>query len=572
MLPSTTRELFRRFGFTFVLRFSFCVRLRSGARMTAPLSPALLRPRRAGVLLPLFSIRTQHGWGLGEIADIPRFARWARGAGLSVLQLLPVNEVSGGETSPYAAATAFALDPIYLALDDCEDFAAAGGRAALPPGTEAELARIIDAPTVDWTAARKLKTAAQDRAFAHFEATEWRTRSARALELERFVEQHRDWLDDYTLFAAIHEREQRAFWDWPAPLAQRQPAALTEARALHATAILRRAWLEWQLDQQWTKARREAAALGVALKGDLPFMVAGDSADVWSRPEDFRRDRRVGTPPDAFSATGQDWGLPAYDWETMDANGYAWLHARAARSGALFDLYRVDHVIGLYRTYTRPVAATLALADAEPEEGPGFMPAVEKDQIRLGETVLGIFKRYGEVIAEDLGMVPPFLLPSLERLAIPGYKVQRWEKDADVFRDPRTWPALSVATSGTHDIEPNAVWYDALSAHERERLLALPALAHLDPDAPFDDQVRDALLGVVYAAPSMLAITPFQDLFGARERINLPGTVSATNWTYRMPMDLGALAEDRAARERLTALAARSRRGIHATIPTGGPE
>jgi 4-alpha-glucanotransferase len=521
----------------------------------APGSDVPAGPRRAGVLLPLFSLRTKHGWGLGEIADIPRFARWARSAGLSVLHLLPVNEVTGGETSPYSAATAFALDPVYLALDDCEDFVGSGSREAMDLRQRAELERLAAAPEVHWAAVRALKTAAQERAFAHFVTTEWRTHSARAKELSRFQEEHKAWLPDYTLFAALHDYERRAFWEWPEGLATRRPAALDEARAALGDAILKRTWLEWQLDLQWRKARKDAAAFGVALKGDLPFMVAGDSADVWSRPGDFRRDRRVGTPPDAFSATGQDWGLPAYDWEAMDRNGYQWLHARADRAGTLFDLYRVDHVIGLYRTYTRPAAT--AATDAR---GAGFTPDKEADQIRQGETVLAIFKRYGEVIAEDLGMVPAFLPPSLERLAIPGYKVLRWEKDDHRFRDPRSWGTLSVATSGTHDIEPNAVWYDALSAAERKDLLALRELGHLDAQAPFADTTRDALLEVVYGAPSALAITPFQDLFGTRERINVPGTVAASNWTYRVAPDLEALEQDRAGTERLASLAARSRR------------
>jgi 4-alpha-glucanotransferase len=510
--------------------------------------------RRAGVLLPLFSIRTPQGWGLGEIPDIPRFARWGQSAGLSVLQMLPVNEVAGGETSPYAAATAFALDPIYLGLDDCEDFAAAGGQAALSAEDHASLERLRAAPAVEWAEVRALKQRAHARAFAHFQATEWRTGGARARELRRYVEEHRAWIDDYALYAVLHDREQKAWWDWPGPLRDREPRALTEARAALAEALLQKTWLQWQLDEQWRKARQEAAALGVALKGDLPFMVGGDSADVWSRPFDFRLDRRVGTPPDAFSATGQDWGLPAYDWEGMEKTGFAWLHARAARSGALFELYRVDHVIGLYRTWTR--------AARDPQDA-GFSPAREEEQIRLGETVLGIFKRYGEVVAEDLGMVPPFLPSSLERLGLPGYRVLRWERDErGRYRDPAAWPTRSVATTGTHDVEPNALWWDELPREERTAVLALPGLTHLRPEARFDPEMRDSLLRLVYAAPSALSVNPFQDLFGQRERINVPGTVAPTNWSYRMPSSVGDLQADRAGRERLAALAAWSRRGI----------
>ena len=319
-------------------------------------------------------------------------------------------------------------------------------------------------------------------------------------------------------------------------------------------------------------------------------MVGGDSADVWSRQRDFRLDRRVGTPPDAFSATGQDWGLPAYDWDVQHENQFAWLRARAERSGALFDLYRIDHVIGLYRTWTRPAnpkppePKPAAAADNNNDMGNGdevdddppsgrFSPAKEEEQIALGETVVRIFEGYGEVVAEDLGMVPEFLRPSLRKLGVPGYKVLRWEKKSDgSYIDPATWPALSLATNGSHDIETNAEWWDALPPEERKALLQLPGLAHadIDPEQAFDDQVRDALLQLVYDAPSAMTINPLQDLLGTRERVNVPGTVAETNWCYRMAQDLASLAADRPTRERLAALAESAARTVAGQMVRAG--
>jgi 4-alpha-glucanotransferase len=506
------------------------------------------------VLLPLFSVRSSRGWGLGEIGDLGPCAAWARSVGLSVLQLLPVNEVSGGETSPYSAGTAFALDPVYLTLDQLEDFAAAGGRARLADADRAEIERLAAAPRVEWGAIRELKARAADLAFAHFREREWRSGSSRRKQLERYIDEHRDWLVDYSLWRVLHDEVGLAWWDWPEAWKRRQPEAMALAREAKAGAILRCCYLQWQLDEQWQAARAEARALGVAIKGDLPFMVAGDSADVWSRPADFRLDRTVGTPPDAFSVTGQDWGLPAYDWERMSAGGYEWLRERAARAGALYDLYRVDHVIGLYRTYSRPVAGTAG-------EPPGFFPAAEEQQIGQGERVLRLFQQQGEVIAEDLGMVPPFLPPSLERLGIPGYRVLRWETESDGhFRDPAGWPERSVATNGTHDIEPNAAWYRELLPRERHQLARVSGLQRLEAGPSWGAEVRDLLLQVVYAAPSRLSINPMQDLLGIADRINVPGTVAETNWTYRMALDLTALDADGALRERLLTLAARSRR------------
>jgi 4-alpha-glucanotransferase len=166
-------------------------------------------------------------------------------------------------------------------------------------------------------------------------------------------------------------------------------------------------------------------------------------------------------------------------------------------------------------------------------------------------------------------MVPPFLRPSLTAMEIPGYRVLRWEKDdvheddehTVVFRDPAEWPVLSVAASGTHDIESNAEWYDALGEDERAALAAIPGLEAVADHEKFCDEIRDALLRVLYASPAELAAIPFQDALGSRERVNVPGTVTESNWTYRMPMTLEALGRDGQAAARLAGLSKQTRRG-----------
>jgi len=510
--------------------------------------------RQAGLLLPLFSIRAPGSWGVGEIPDLVPLAAYARACGFSAVQVLPVNEASRGQNSPYSALSAFAIDPVYASLSHMADFGAAGGVPALEARDRAELARLQEARTVSWPRVRAVKGRALDLAFRSFYEKEWQPRRPRAAELEAFCTEHAPWLDDYALFVALHDDvfAGRSWTSWPAALRDRIPAALDQAREELFERILYYSWLQWQLDLQWREARAAGNRVGVELWGDLPFMVAPDSADVWARTGEFRLDARVGVPPDPFSATGQDWGLPVFRWEVMEKGGFAWMTERARRSAELYGYYRVDHVVGLYRTYYRP-------DDGGP---PAFVPADEPAQVRNGETILRIFSRGARVIAEDLGVVPDFVRRSLAGLSIPGFRVLRWEKDDTVFRDPAAWPAMSVATTGTHDTESTADWFDQLPEAERRAFLEIPGLARLKARAPatFDDGVRDAILELVYGSGSELCLVPFQDAVGARERTNTPGTVNDQNWSYRLPAPVEELARDAPVVSRLRALAERSGR------------
>ena len=259
------------------------------------------------------------------------------------------------------------------------------------------------------------------------------------------------WLQDYALFRALLDfHHHRAWWEWPDALLRADAEALARARSqLHADLVYRM-YLQWIAAEQWTIARQQAAPVRVF--GDLPFMITGNSADVWLRQDEFRLDATVGAPPDAFAKEGQDWGLPPWRWRVMKDRDYTWFRARARRHAELFEGFRIDHLVGLYRTWTRPTDKTLPAH---------FEPAEVTEQRRLGEDLVRIFKASGaEVIAEDLGSVPAFVRASITRLGVPGFKVLQWERHWDQPEqppiDPKTFPALSVATTGTHDIEPLA--------------------------------------------------------------------------------------------------------------------
>lgn len=525
--------------------------------------------RRAGILVPLFSIPSTRSWGIGEIADLPAVAGWLKAAGQQLLQLLPINEMPPGEASPYSALSAMAIDPQFIALADLEDFQAVGGEASLPPERRAQLEAARLAPAIDYRKVRPLKQTALREAFSHFRDLELSGGTRRAAAFEAFVREQSWWLDDYALYRALHAHyDERSWMHWPDALKQRRPDALEAARSELADDMRFRQYLQWVAGDQWADARKRAPNL--ALFGDLPFMVAGDSADVWTRQDEFRLDASVGVPPDAFSDTGQDWGLPAYNWNAIGGRDFDWFRHRARRNAALYDGYRVDHLVGFFRTFIRP-------HDGGP---PYFDPPDEASQRVLGERILSLLREAGaEIIAEDLGTVPDFVRASLQQLGVPGFKVLRWERlwhaEGHPFKDPLEYPSVAVATSGTHDTEPLIVWWEGASRDERAAVLDMSFLRRVLTDEDragaldgpgLTHAVHDALLEVLYASGADLLILPIQDVFAWRDRINQPATVSDGNWTWRLPWPSDRLPMEPDAMARATQLKAWAER--HGRLPT----
>ena len=408
--------------------------------------------------MPLFSLASHRSWGIGEFADLPQFARWAREAGQAALQILPINEMPPAERSPYSAMTAMALDPLYLSLPDVPDFGGLGGVTAFDAADQAALAAIQQSDRVRYVAIRALKEKWLRRSWDRFLRMEVARGTQRSARFDRFCADEAWWLDDYALFRALHARHDERQWqDWPAPLARCEPTAVAQARAaLHVEATYRK-YLQWLAAEQWAEAKRLAWPTRVL--GDLPFMISADSPDVWARQAEFRFDATVGVPPDAFSETGQDWGLPPWRHEVMAANDFAWMRMRARRYAALFDGFRIDHLVGLYRTYIRPIDQAVPAF---------FEPADEPAQIALGETLVNVLRSGGGpyVIAEDLGVIPPSCASRWRACRCPGLKVLRWERhwdraDAAADRSARVPGAL-----GGHHGHPR---HRAAGGHARRR-------------------------------------------------------------------------------------------------------
>jgi 4-alpha-glucanotransferase len=519
--------------------------------------------RQSGVLIPLFSLVSSRSWGVGEFLDLPEFAQWVRGAGQSFVQVLPILEIPDHETSPYSALTAMALDPIFISLPEVEDFAAIGGASALPSEDHDALAAVKAAERVQHRAIRALKGRWLRRAHERFLEEEAGPQSARFHRFNAFAEREAWWLDDYALFRALRGvNAQRAWWEWAEPLARRDGDALRRASAELAVEIGYRKYVQWLAEEQWSRARREAAPVQVF--GDVPFMIAADSPDVWMDQAEFRFDATVGVPPDAFSETGQDWGLPPWRWDVMAENDFAWMRRRARRTAALFDGFRLDHLVGLYRTFVRPV---------DPAARPFFAPADEPQQRELGEKLVRLYQECGSaVIAEDLGTVPDFVRASLRDLGVPGFKVFRWERywqqPDQPFVDPADYGEVSVATTGTHDTETLAAWWETLPPDDRNRIVRLPSVrrylefaddSNIAAPEKFTPAIRDALVRALLASGSRYTIFPFQDFFGWTDRINTPATVDEENWSWRVPWCVDELEKLEEPRERAQVLAAWTR-------------
>jgi 4-alpha-glucanotransferase len=507
------------------------------------MSPRQHFGRAAGVAVPLFCLRGRHDLGGGSILDLIPFIDWLDRWHQRVVQLLPLNEAAWGETSPYNSSSAFALDPGYISATEVDDVTASESarRWLESRAVRRRLRRLRQSRWRHRKASYRLTVRLLELGFSHFEAAASAERTAR---FERFCRAQARWLDDFALFRALGELHEGAMWEtWPEGLRCRDRKALRQAAARLAPRVRFAQYLQWIAAEQWQRVRAHARRRGVLIKGDLPFVCGRDSADVWAQPELFDPSSSAGAPPDDFSASGQAWGLPLYNWDEMRRQHYDWWRRRARQARELYDLFRIDHVIGLFRTYAMP------LRDGGTA---GFVPANESEQLAQGHALMStILQEAGTagVIAEDLGTVPQWARESLSELGIPGYKVLRWEKRDGRYVDPRAYAPSSVATSGTHDTDTLATWCEALSDDERV------VLCHsLDLESSLKTERSCggvALLRRLYEAGSVLTILPIQDLFGWRDRINTPATMDHYNWTYRLPVRVDELDQVPAIRERM---------------------
>jgi 4-alpha-glucanotransferase len=407
--------------------------------------------RRAGVTTPLFSLFSKKSAGIGEAPDLKLLVDWCKKTGLSIIQLLPLNDV-GFDFRPYDAQSSMALDPMYLSLEDlaeCDlkpfarDIKAL--RKTFPAGTG----------RVDY-GVKKAKLELLGRIFTGPAA------SKKGKKFLSFLKGHKGWLEDYAIFKVLKDEFKMSGWmDWPEDLRTKQPKAVAAFVKKNKNKILFYKWLQWQLAEQFRSVKEYAAKSGVLLMGDMPFLVSRDSADVWAHQEYFRLDLSSGAPPDLYFAQGQRWGMPPYDWKNIEADGFRYLRQKMKCAETLFDLYRIDHFVGMFRLWT--------ISLSEPAEHGGTHGTFDPQDDRLwkehGQKILDVMLESAKMLpcAEDLGVVPKCSYEILEEYKIPGSDVQRWVRNwgkdyrfkaGDIYREN------SMAMLSTHDTSAFCAWWE----------------------------------------------------------------------------------------------------------------
>jgi 4-alpha-glucanotransferase len=474
-----------------------------------------LTTRSAGILLHPTSLPSAFGAGdLGPAAY--RFADDLQNAGLRWWQMLPITPPGPApEFSPYSSCSAFAGSPWLVSPELlCRD-------GLLSKRELADARRPIDG-RIDFPSFRKMRSALLRKAFERAATLDRKSRG----QMERFTEINADWLDKYSLFAALKESLRDNCWSrWPVDLRHRKPSALTAARQTLADFIAFHRFVQWLFDRQWTALKRYCNERGIGLIGDIPIFIAHDSAAVWARPDLFLLDpggnpiSHSGYPPDVFSPTGQVWGHPHYRWPAHLAEGFNWWTARFQRLLRQFDAVRVDHFLGFHRVWAVPASAKNAVR-GKWLNVPG------------NELFAAVHKRLGNVpiIAEDLGNQTPQAIALRDKYKFPGMRILQFAFGDGEYHSPHVYPKASVAYTGTHDNQTLVAWLENLRTSPNGELTRALAYVGAKKTQPHWSFTR-----ALFASPAQTVIVPVQDVLGlgAEHRMNVPGILHG-NWGWRM--------------------------------------
>ena len=465
--------------------------------------------RESGILMHITSLPGPYGVGtMGKQAFA--FVDFLEAAGQSWWQILPLNPTGYGD-SPYQSCSTFAGNHYLIDLDTL---------------IEAGLLKKEEVTSIRWSRKEtkanfgllynsrlKVLRLAYDR----FQADD---------AFETFCEANADWLPDFALFMALKDRfGGKPWYQWDQDLKFRREEALKQAALDYAEEIRFYCFVQYLFDCQWTALREYAHSKGIRIIGDVPIYVPYDSVEVWSEPELFRLNEDLdpidvaGCPPDAFTADGQLWGNPLYRWDVHEADGFRWWIRRLAAAGKLYDMVRMDHFRGLEAYWSVPYGDKTA-RNGKWVKSPdmAFVTAIKNALPDLS------------MIAEDLGFLTQEVLDLRDASGYPGMKVLQFAFDSREPSDylPHTYTKNTVCYTGTHDNMTMRQWFDTAPAEAVEFAKEYMNLSR-------KEGYVWGCIRTVFASVSDLCIIQMQDILnlGAEGRMNFPGTLSDSNWTWR---------------------------------------
>ncbi|MDE3045528.1 MAG: 4-alpha-glucanotransferase [Verrucomicrobiota bacterium] len=476
-----------------------------------------MRPHN-GIAIALASLRSRKSCGIGEFLDLIPLIDWCHSVGLDVIQMLPLYD-TGDDPSPYNPLSSCALDPIYLSLADLPDLNdLADDLKVFAPLTEQQ--------HIPWHQVKQQKTEWLTRYFLHrFEEVYLQP------SYQKFLHDN-PWVRTYALFKAHKDEYGGKHWKhWPEAAQAPHFGDMEEKRE----SVDFHCFLQYLCFQQLRQVHDHANHKKVFLKGDIPISLSPDSADVWSESHLFDLNFASGAPPDAYNREGQWWGFPLFNWDAMRADGFAWWKRRLKLLENFFHLYRIDHVVGYFRIWAIPPGK-------KAKEG-HFIPLDEKKWEAQGREILEMMIRTSLLLplAEDLGTIPKYVPLILKELGICTTKVLRWQRKEreKTYISIDKYEPLSITTIATADLEPLVLWWKTFP--DEARPLAHSKQWNYKPELTFDQHLE--ILRDTYHTASLFHINLLQDALSlfpelvwsnpAEERINIPGTVLPTNWTYR---------------------------------------
>jgi 4-alpha-glucanotransferase len=533
----------------------------------------------AGILEPVFAIRTEEDLGIGDTESVRQMIDWCARHRLNILQTLPINELSD-DNSPYNALSSLAIEPATIAITPATvpDLAPDGFRELASPEMLAELR---EGP-VNYPKVRALKRRLLEAAFEGFYQKHFNQQTERGQQFRSFLRENEAWLPDYALFRVLMEENGGlATWDLWAPEHRSRTSARKWLMSLpeQRRHELKRKrvffmYVQWLAFGQWQVLKAYGTLKKVNLMGDIPFGVGRFSADVWTNRSIFDLHWSGGAPPekvfkvDPFTEKwGQNWGIPNYRWDKLRRRDFDWWRTRVGNIQKVFHLYRIDHVLGFFRIYSFPWTPDrnrefLPLTEAEAATKtsgrlPGFKrfpddtPEHKAANQAQGEEILRVvLEASGEttVVAEDLGVVPDYVHPTLQKLGVPGFRIPMFFRDqGGRYSDPKQYPRLSLAQPTTHDHPPlAAAWAECwqnidagkdveANRHELRAMMEFAGLKDGEPPRQFSGQLHEAFTRAVLQSSSWLAVFQITDVFGM---------TAATNWSYRLPHTVKELDED----------------------------